>query len=289
MINNNTPAHHSTPSSQFRVFKLKTHELKTHKDITKRKWHTFIYVTGGNGVLQIDFNEHVAIRNKIFFIENYKYWSWVKVELLDGVMVQFTDSFYNHIYTGNPKIKSDQSLTGDFLPFIKIEKKNEKSWRSVIDNILNEDLHSKENSKEIICLSLKILILMYHRNAFSNGTMIISDRKKQLLGEFRKLVNSKFLEWKNPKDFAIQLNITPNYLNALCKETYYKTVSEIIQERVILEAKRLLAHTGLSVSEISYKLGFNDNSYFGRYFKKKVGIPPEKYRTINYNSLNIST
>lgn len=289
MINKNTPIHNSIPSSQFRVVKFKTQELKTNNDKTKGKWHTFIYITGGSGVIQIDFDEHVTIKNKIFFIEKYKYWSWVKMEQLDGVMVQFTDSFYNHIYTGNPKIKSDQSLIGDFQPFIKIEENNVKYWKNVFDNILYEDNHYRENSKEIICLSLKILILMYHRNVFSKGIMIISDRKKQLLGEFRKLVNSKFLEWKNPKEFAIQLNITPNYLNALCKETYFKTVSEIIQERVILEAKRLLAHTGLSISEISYKLGFNDNSYFGRYFKKMVGMPPEKYRTINYNSLNISS
>jgi len=78
------------------------------------------------------------------------------------------------------------------------------------------------------------------------------------------------------------LNITPNYLNSLCKDIYNKTVTEVIQERIILESKRLLAHTGLTVSEISYKLGFKDNSYFGRYFKKVVGIPPEKFRTINY-------
>ena len=145
----------------------------------------------------------------------------------------------------------------------------------------------KENSKEIICLGLKILIMMYRRNAYSMGNLIIADRKKQLLSEFRKLVNNGFAELKTPKGFAQMLNISPNYLNAICKEIYNKTVSEIIQERVILEAKRLLAHTGLSVSEISYKLGFEDNSYFGRYFKKAVGMPPEKYRTITYNSLNI--
>ena len=74
---------------------------------------------------------------------------------------------------------------------------------------------------------------------------------------------------------------------SICKDIYDRTVSEIIQERVILEAKRLLAHSGMSVSEIAYKLGFNDNSYFGRYFKKAVGIPPERFRSIEYKSKKI--
>ena len=261
--------------------------LKKEKMPIKGKWHTFIYVSDGSGVLLIDFDEHIAIKGKLFFIEKYKYLGWVKLDKLEGLMVQFTDSFYNHIYTGNTKIKSDQSLIGEFSPFIKIANDNENEWKEIISIILKEYSDLKENSKEIICLGLKILIMMYRRNAYSMGNLIIADRKKQLLSEFRKLVNNGFAELKTPKGFAQMLNISPNYLNAICKEIYNKTVSEIIQERVILEAKRLLAHTGLSVSEISYKLGFEDNSYFGRYFKKAVGMPPEKYRTITYNSLNI--
>ena len=199
-------------------------------------------------------------------------------------MVQFTDLFYNLIYTGNPKIKSDQSLIGEFTPFIKIDDDNKNELKNVIDIMLKEYSCLKENSKEIICLSLKVMILMYRRNAYREENLFVADRKKQLLSDFRKLVNSKFMELKTPKEFAQMLNITPNYLNALCKDIYNKTVTELIQERIILESKRLLAHSGLSVSEISYKLGFKDNSYFGRYFKKVVGMPPEKFRTINYSS-----
>ena len=123
---------------------------------------------------------------------------------------------------------------------------------------------------------------MYRRNSHSRINFIVGDRKKQLLFELRKLVNNHFTEIRTPKDFASRLNVSPNYLNSICKQIYNKTVSEIIQERTILESKRLLIHTGLTISEISDKLGFKDNSYFGRYFKKAAGIPPEKYRLTNY-------
>ncbi|MHC1702703.1 MAG: helix-turn-helix domain-containing protein [Tenuifilaceae bacterium] len=270
--------------TEFNILKLNCLDVGKLNDIVKEKWHTLIYITGGNGVLEIDFDEHLAIKNKFFFIEKFKKWSWIKLDEIEGVMVQFTDSFYNLIYTGNPKIKSDQSLIGELTPFIKIEEKNEDEWRNAFDIIMKEYSQLRDNSKEIICLTLKVLILMYRRKAFAKGTLFVADRKKQLLSDFRKLVNNKFSELKTPKEFALRLNITPNYLNALCKDIYNKTVTEIIQERVILESKRLLAHSGLSVSEISYKLGFKDNSYFGRYFKKVVGMPPEKYRTTNYVS-----
>jgi AraC family transcriptional activator of pobA len=271
-------------SIEFKIQNLSDIEINTKNDIPKGKWYTLIYITEGSAIINIDFDEHIAIKNKLFFIEKFKNWNWEKLDKIEGLMVQFTDSFYNLIYTGNPKIKSDQSLVGEFTPFIKIDDDNKEELKNIIDIMLKENSCLKENSKEIICLSLKVLILMYRRNAYREETLFVADRKKQLLSDFRKLVNSKFSELKTPREFAQMLNITPNYLNALCKDIYSKTVSEIIQERIILESKRLLAHSGLSVSEISFKLGFKDNSYFGRYFKKAVGIPPEKFRTINYTT-----
>ena len=265
--------------TDFRIHKINNIDVDF-DNLVKRKWHTLFYVTGGNAVLQIDFDEHIALKNKVFLIEKYKIVNWEKQNKIAGVMVQFTDSFYNLIYTGNPEIRSDQTLLGDFPPFIRIEREEETEWNNLTDLILKEYILMKENSKEIICLFLKILVMLYRRKAFLKGRFVIGDRKKQLLNEFRKLVNSRFTDLKTPKEYAARLNISSNYLNAVCMEVLSKTTSEVVQERIILEAKRLLAHTGLNVSEISYKLGFKDNSYFGRYFKKAVGLSPDRYRRI---------
>ncbi|MDP1622498.1 MAG: helix-turn-helix domain-containing protein [Bacteroidales bacterium] len=278
---------YNNPLLEFQIFKLNHPPVGEFSKPNKRQWYSFIYVMRGSGVLSIDFEEHLAIQNKLFFIEKYKQWNWIKLDKLTGIMVQFTDTFYNLVYTGNPKIRSDQSLIGEFSPFIKIDNDMAKEWEYILHILLKEFSELKENSKEIICLGLKIMVMMYRRSAFSNGVFFIANQKKLLFNEFRNLLNRRFAELKTPKEFALLLNITPNYLNAVCKEICNKTVSEIIQERVILEAKRLLVHSGLSVSEISYQLGFEDNSYFGRYFKKAVGMPPKKYKVVNYNALNV--
>jgi AraC family transcriptional regulator, transcriptional activator of pobA len=248
----------------------------------ERKWNSFIFITGGSGVIHIDFDEYIALENRVFLIDKYKIWNWVRTNNLKGILVQFTDSFYNYIYTGNPKLKSDQTLAGEIPPFIKIGSGEKAEWKFVFDLLFREFTSAENNSKEIICLSLKILILLYRRNSHSGIIMFESSQKKQLMNEFRKIVNSRFNSLSTAKDYARELNITPNYLNALCQEFFYKTVSEIIQERIILEAKRMLMHTSLNISEIGYKLGFKDNSYFGRYFKKGAGMTPKKFRESCY-------
>jgi AraC family transcriptional regulator, transcriptional activator of pobA len=284
MIDNQLDIYYKNLSSGFNILNINEIDTLGINPEEKGKWNYLIWITEGNSVLHIDFDEFIALENRIFFIEKYKVWNWTRIDKLKGIMVQFTDSYYNHIYTGNPKLRSDQTLTGEIPPFIRIVTTEQKNWSALFDILFREYSEAKKNSTEIICLTLKVLILMYRRNSIFSGPGFDSGQKGQLLTEFRKIVNSRFVSCRTAKDYANELNITPNYLNALCQEYYFKTVSEIIQERVILEAKRLLMHSGLSISEISFKLGFRDNSYFGRYFKKIVGITPKSFRNLSFTS-----
>jgi AraC-like DNA-binding protein len=74
------------------------------------------------------------------------------------------------------------------------------------------------------------------------------------------------------------LYITPNHLNALSKEQLGISAGELIRNRIILEAKRLLAIKDYSIAEIAYELSFADNSYFTKFFKKIEGVTPEEFR-----------
>jgi AraC-like DNA-binding protein len=76
------------------------------------------------------------------------------------------------------------------------------------------------------------------------------------------------------------MNLSPKHLNEICRVGLNKTVGDLIQQRVLLESKRLLAYTSKNISEIAEELNFSDKSYFIRFFKKYTSLPPEQFRKV---------
>ena len=105
-----------------------------------------------------------------------------------------------------------------------------------------------------------------------------------LLRSFQKLIEKNYMQLRLPKQYAELLYITPNHLNAICNDVLRIPAGEVIRNRIILEAKRLLINNDMTVLEIANHLNFSDNSYFTKFFKKLEGITPEEFRKrTNYN------
>ena len=94
----------------------------------------------------------------------------------------------------------------------------------------------------------------------------------------RGLIEAHFREWHRPSQYATALHISGSALARLTGRHLHKTPTELIMERLLLEAKRLLHFTTMSVKEIAFHLGFGDFGYFGRLFKKHAGVTPTEYR-----------
>jgi AraC-like DNA-binding protein len=92
------------------------------------------------------------------------------------------------------------------------------------------------------------------------------------------LIDNNFKDIKSPANYAKNMFMSEKNLNMICKIILNKTVSIVITDRVILEAKRMLIHTNMNVVQISLDLGYMDNSYFSRVFKKTTGEPPLEFR-----------
>jgi AraC family transcriptional regulator, transcriptional activator of pobA len=110
------------------------------------------------------------------------------------------------------------------------------------------------------------------------GTMGPTSYNQTLLKNFKKLIDANFTRLKLPKDYADLLYITPNHLNAICKDLLGMQAGEVIRNRTLLEAKRLLTNPQLNIAGIAFELNFSDNSYFTKFFKKTEGITPEEFR-----------
>lgn len=106
-------------------------------------------------------------------------------------------------------------------------------------------------------------------------------RSELITKAFRESLAQDFMRLKSPSDYAKKLHLSVPYLNECVKNTTGQPVSHHIQERVILEAKRLLYHSDQSLKEIAAGLGYDDYPYFSRLFTKVAGVAPLTFRRKN--------
>ena len=106
----------------------------------------------------------------------------------------------------------------------------------------------------------------------------IHNRAEEYFRQFTELLGEHYKHERSVGFYARQLCITPKYLTTLIKRISGKSVSEWIDNYVILEAKTLLKYSNLSVQEIAYYLNFPNQSFFGSYFKRNAGMSPSQYK-----------
>ena len=148
---------------------------------------------------------------------------------------------------------------------------------------INSLYEAKEKMyEEFIRIYILELFYLVLSNSLETSESINITNQKNIILRFEKLVEENYTTEHYPKFYADKLAITANYLNFVCKNFSGKKAGEIIRDRVILEAKRLLVNSELSISQIAFQLGFEDNSYFTKFFKTFSGSSPSEFR----NTLN---
>lgn len=115
---------------------------------------------------------------------------------------------------------------------------------------------------------------LYEQQFTVNG----QNTDRQLLRQFTTLIAEHYLQLHEVATYAQLLNISTGHLTAVVKAQSGKTPIQHIHERLMIEAKRLLFHTGQSVKEIAFELGFEDDAYFNRFFKRLENLTPTEYR-----------
>jgi len=133
--------------------------------------------------------------------------------------------------------------------------------------------------------SLLDLILVYASSIYKvDESMLTKGKGHLLVKRFFQLLEENYQNNISVNEYASLLNITPNHLTQTVKQLSGKTSNDIIDEKQLLEIKRLLIHTNLGVSEIANQLNFADQSYFTKFFKKKTGLTPLRFRSESMKS-----
>lgn len=111
----------------------------------------------------------------------------------------------------------------------------------------------------------------------------IKSSQSTAFNNFLRILEENFRRNEGVSFYANKMNMSERNLNIICKNNFQKSVSEIIETRKLIEAKRMLLYTDKSVSEIGYELGYNEKSYFTRVFHSRMELTPSRYREMSGN------
>lgn len=256
--------------------------LKTHPNMVFPHRHSFfqiLYFTKSGGKHTIDFDGYEAEAGQIYFMIPGQVHTWSFTDNTEGFLVNFTESFFSSVFI-NPHYISDfpffSGVSGDNV--LKVPKKLQPELQQLFTNMQAECKSQLEYKYDFLRAKLVELFVLVSRKLMSDKTSKLTRHNYLILRNFQKLIEQQYKVNKLPREYAELLFITPNHLNALCKSTLGKAAGEIIRDRVLLEAKRLLVNSDFNVSQISHQLNFDDPSYFVKFFKKYIGVTPEEFR-----------
>lgn len=230
-------------------------------------FYAIYWIHEGSGTHVIDFKEYEVRPDRIFFIRPEQ------IHFLQGdagmkySALQFTTDFMDTSF----------SSTQNRIAVCKDLTENEKERIKLLFGQLHaESVSSLANSMAIIQSEVNTLLLELERiSLLSNAFPAIPN----LLQEYKELIEHEFINDRQVRNYAKRLGVSSNYLNVLTQKHLGKSALEMINERVTLEMKRLLLRTDYDISEIAYKLGFNELSYFSRFFRRNTGMSPHEFRT----------
>jgi AraC family transcriptional activator of pobA len=262
--------------------------LKEHQDLVFPHRHSFYHLvlfTKGDGSHTIDFNHFRVSPFQIYFMTPGQVHSWHFEGQMTGYVINFSESFFRSFLLRPDYLESFSFFDGDSSnSVLQVSNEVREQVTGLFEGLLvySENARSREDIVRVLLLHIFLLI----EQSTQDRTQSISIHKNPLVKNFQKLVEKKFITLRQPGDYADLLHVTPNHLNALCKEHLGLQAGAVIRNRIVLEAKRLLINLDYTISQIAYQLNFNDNSYFTRFFKKETGVTPEVFRAKSANQSN---
>lgn len=261
---------------------IPNHLITNHNHVEKPHRHDFyvcMIFTQGSGTHEIDFQSYEIKPGSLFVLAPGQTHSWVLSEDVDGFIFFHTQEFFD-LYFVRETIREYPVFRSSYYPNgLHVEGQDKLIIESVFKRICDE-VEGNKWKKNTVLVNLASLLYIEFNRVLLAGDSFVAVSNYQYnnhLQHFEDLLDKNFQTEKSAAVYAEWMNMTQKHLNRVCKTLVDKTTTDIIVDRVILEAKRMLIYTGKSFSEIGSMLGYDDYSYFSKVFKKKVGYTPKEF------------
>lgn len=246
------------------------------QELHKHDFSFILALQKGKGFHEIDFVSYTVLDNSIFFLRPGQAHKLDLEPGCTGFIMEFNAEFYH------PKDKaSNQRLRrAGNKNYCKLETSRFKRLLAVLDDIFREYTEREAGYQDIITANLDIFFIEFIRQSPDpkGGIAVSNPYTQDRFEEFLELVGTHIATHKQVAHYAGLMNLSAYQLNGITKSSVGKTASELINEHIILEAKRYLLATPNQIKEIADLLGYEDTSYFIRFFRKYTGHTPEAFR-----------
>lgn len=267
------------------AFKLFSVEKENPFDHLQRlSYYTLIWVKEGKGNLSADFSEYALEPETLLSFSPFQPFLIQSSGEIQFEVIHFHPDFFC-IHKHQKEVACNGVLFNNIYeaPMIYLDGPTQENFKMIIEQIKAEMQNRALAQYELLVSYLKIFLISAVRlkTEQQNIHTAASGEKEVpfILQNLKNYIETHFRSKHSASDYADLLAITPKALTQLTKTHFNKTLTDLISERIIIEAKRELFLTNKSVKEIAYDLGYQDEYYFSRFFKKKAEVSPQMYRS----------
>jgi AraC family transcriptional regulator, transcriptional activator of pobA len=270
-----------TGNLAFKVFSFSDNNPFNH--LQRLNYYSLIWIKKGNGLVKADFSEYKFTQNTLFAFSPYQPFLFQTDEQLEVVVLNFHPDFFC-IHKHQQEVACNGLLFNNIYnpPFVVIDEKASSTFEMLLEQIKAEMKNTALAQYELLVSYLKIFLITASRLKTEQQTEVqISTAdtiEPFILQNLKNYIEIHFKSKHSASDYASLLNISTKALAKITKAHFNKTLTDLISERIIIEAKRELYLTNKAVKEIAYELGYNDEYYFSRFFKNNADISPQAYR-----------
>lgn len=274
----------SSRERESQLFQVEVFDANRHFAVKYPHRHDFfevLYLARGSGFHVIDGNKYEIQPPCVFFMSPGQAHKIEFSHDIEGFIFIFTPEFYLIDYNNPNRLI-------EFPFFFTIRQDNppllleNDSDVVFLENLFKKgvvELAKGEKYSVNLMHSILDIILNTCASLYKTDENLLSGKGHLLVKKFFQLVEENYEKNLSVAQYADRMAITPNHLTQTITQLTGKTSSQIVKAKQILEIKRLLVHTNLSVTEIATRLNFPDQSYFAKFFKRETGLSPLQYRS----------
>ena len=243
-------------------------------------FYAILFILEGEGQHFVDFKSYPYKKGSLIFISKEQVHAFEKNWEREASFLLFTEDFLEKGNIGS-NLMQQLSLYNyhRFPPVVQLGEEQMKLFLYLTKKMhLEFDQTDDALTEEILHASLKIFLCLAERIRKENRKSLYNAKYQEEYQIFQILLNQYIFETRKVKDYADKMHISTKKLNRVTQEIIGQTAKTHINEVLILEIKRFLMNTSLSISEIGYKTGFEETTNFVKYFKKYTDFRPSEFR-----------